>query len=342
MAESNVIVVGAGPVGLFTALRLGQSGIKVTVFEAAEGALRSPRAVVHPPVVCFEYDRAGILDDMVQIGYRTVAGVAWRDGYDTTKILADLTPPPLPNPAACALMIGQDDICQILQKHLHKTGNVDVVYSHSFVHAEYHGDLVVVHIRRSFDGAELKFQCRYLIGADGARSAVRKDLNLPLEGYTWPNMRLVAVNILYDLDKYGWKAGNFIVHPEDWAIVVRRGEGKQWRIATSVPFIETANDRPLDDKSVHSIIKERVARLLPGNTDEIAYLQAAPYSIHQRCVPCYRVHRIILAGDAAHLNNPVGGLGLTTGILDAAHLAKALQQILIGGKDDDVLDEYAA
>lgn len=244
------------------------------------------------PTAILEFAKAGILQDVLDFGHRSQEGVCWRDGNDTTKILADLTPPPSPNPNMCAAMLGQHELCQIFLKHLHNSGNGEVIFNHAFVRAEDHGDSVAVHAERSMDDQALSFNCRYLIGADGGRSSVRKHLNLPLEGFTWPDVRLVAVNILYDLDKYGWKAGNFVVHPTDWAIIFKRGKGPQWRIASSVPFVEGPDGEAINDKTVFSIIKERVARLLPGNTDEVINTQAAPYTIHQRCVSQYRVKNI--------------------------------------------------
>ncbi|KAH7147326.1 hypothetical protein DER46DRAFT_665776 [Fusarium sp. MPI-SDFR-AT-0072] len=341
MTNKSVIIIGAGPVGLYTALLLAQKGIKVTVIEADEGVSRSPRAAVQLPSVTLEFGKAGILQDVLDHGYRSDEGYSWRDGNDTTKILADFTPPPVNNPNLTAIFIGQDVLSQIFLKHLINTGNGEVIYNHAFTRAEDHGDSITVHVRRTLDDQELIFNCRYLIGADGGKSSVRKSLGLSLEGYTWPNMRLIAVNILYNIDKFGWKSGNFIVHPTDWAIIVKRGKGTLWRIATSVPFAEGNDGEPITDKTVLPIIKERVKRLLSGNTDEVIYLQAAPYTIHQRCVSKYRVGNTILAGDAAHINNPVGGTGMTTGLLDAAHLAQALSQILNENGPDALLDEYS-
>ncbi|EMT68899.1 FAD-binding monooxygenase [Fusarium oxysporum II5] len=341
MTNQSVIVVGAGPVGLFTALILAQNGIKVTVIEADEGISRSPRAAVQLPCVNLEFAKAGIIEEVFEYGCKSEHGYSWRDGYDTTKVLADFAPPPSDNPNLCAALIGQDVLSQIFLKHLINTGNAEIIFNHAFTRVEDHGDSVTVHARRVLDGQELTFNCRYVVGADGGKSSVRKSLGLSLEGYTWPDIRLIAVNILYDLEKLGWKHGNFIVHPEDWAIVVKRGPRNLWRVATSVPFAQGADGEPITDKTVFPIIRERLARILPGNTDEVIYLQAAPYTIHQRCVSKYRVGNIILAGDAAHLNNPVGGLGLTTGLLDAAHLGKALTQILNENAPETVLDEYA-
>ncbi|KAI7772250.1 hypothetical protein LZL87_007611 [Fusarium oxysporum] len=322
MPNQSVIVIGAGPVGLFTALILAQNGIKVTVIEADEGISRSPRAAVQLPCVNLEFAKAGIIEEVLEYGCKSEHGYSWRDGYDTTKVLADFTPPPADNPNLCAAMIGQDVLSQIFLKHLINTGNAEIIFNHAFTRVEDNGNSVTVHARRVLDDQELSFNCRYVVGADG-------------------DIRLIAVNILYDLEKLGWKHGNFIVHPEDWAIVVKRGPRNLWRVATSVPFAQGADGEPITDKAVFPIIKERLARILPGNTDKIIYLQAAPYTIHQRCVSKYRVGNIILAGDAAHLNNPVGGLGLTTGLLDAAHLGKALTQILNENAPETVLDEYA-
>ncbi|KAF4499000.1 3-(3-Hydroxyphenyl)propionate 2-hydroxylase [Fusarium agapanthi] len=341
MPNQTVIVVGAGPVGLYTALILAQNGIKVTVIEAAEGISRSPRACVQLPSVNLEFAKAGLLQEVLESGCRNDHGVCWRDGNDTTKVLADITPPPSENPNLCAVMIGQDVLAQILLKHLINTGNAEIIFNHAFTRVEDHGHSVTVYARRVLDDQELSFNCRYVVGADGGKSSVRKSVGQSLEGYTWPDVRLIAVNILYDLDKLGWKHGNFIVHPENWAIVVKRGPGNQWRVATSVPFAQGADGEPITDKAVFPFIKDRLSRILPGNTDEIIYLQTAPYTIHQRCVSKYRVGNIILAGDAAHLNNPVGGLGLTTGLLDAAHLAKALTQVINDNAPETELDDYA-
>ncbi|KAF5683845.1 3-(3-hydroxyphenyl)propionate 2-hydroxylase [Fusarium denticulatum] len=341
MPDQTVIVVGAGPVGLFTALILAQKGIKVTVIEASEGISRSPRACVQLPCVNLEFAKAGVIDEIFEYGCRSGHGYCWRDGYDTSKVLADFTPPPSDNPNLCAAMIGQDVLAQIFLKHLINTGNAEVIFNHAFTRVEDHGDSVTVHARRILDDQELSFNCRYVVGADGGKSAVRKSIGQSLEGHTWPDIRLIAVNILYDLEKLGWKHGNFIVHPEDWAIVVKRGPKNLWRVATSVPFAQGADGEPITDKAVFPVIKDRLERILPGNTDEIIYLQTAPYTIHQRCVSKYRVGNIMLAGDAAHLNNPVGGLGLTTGLLDAAHLGKALIQVINENAPETALDEYA-
>ncbi|KAG5772228.1 hypothetical protein H9Q72_001485 [Fusarium xylarioides] len=341
MTDQTVIVVGAGPVGLFTALILAQKGIKVTVIEASEGISRSPRACVQLPSVNLEFAKAGVLQEVFESGCRSDHGYCWRDGYDTTKVLADWTPPPSENPNLCAAMIGQDVLAQIFLKHLINTGNAEVIFNHAFTHVKDHGDSVTVYARRVLDDQELKFDCRYVVGADGGKSAVRKSIGQSLEGFTWPDIRLIAVNFLYDLEKLGWKHGNFIVHPEDWAIVVKRGPKYLWRVATSVPFAQGADGEPITDKAVFPVIKDRLERILPGNTEEIIYLQTAPYTIHQRCVSKYRVGNIILAGDAAHLNNPVGGLGLTTGLLDAAHLGKVLTQVINDNAPETELDDYA-
>ncbi|KAF4339930.1 3-(3-hydroxyphenyl)propionate 2-hydroxylase [Fusarium beomiforme] len=341
MTDKSVIVIGAGPVGLFTALLLAKKGIKVTVIEAAEGISRSPRAAVQLPTACLEFGMAGVIQDVLSHGLKSVCGFSWRDGNDITKVLADFTPPPSDNPNLCAAFLGQDVLSSIFLNHLYNTGNGTVIFNHAFTHAQDHGDSVTVYVRRTIDDQELSFNCRYLVGADGGRSSVRKSIGLSLEGFTWPDIRLIAVNFLYDMEPFCWKDGNFIVHPTDWAVVVRRGKGNMWRVATSVPFVETPDEEPINDKSVLPVIKERLARILPGNTDDIIYLQAAPYTIHQRVVSKYRSGNVLLAGDAAHLNNPVGGLGCDTGILDAAHLAKALTEVLTQNAPDTVLDEYA-
>ncbi|HEY8356311.1 MAG TPA: FAD-dependent monooxygenase, partial [Ramlibacter sp.] len=175
-------------------------------------------------------------------------------------------------------------------------------------------------------------QADWLVGADGARSGVRDALGLECKGHTWPE-RFVAVNLHYDFECHGFARATFTLDPVDWSIVPILDKRSGWRLTYG-------EDAQLPEAEVLARAPERLARLLPGpgayRIDRIA-----PYRVHQRVVDSLRVGKVLLAGDAAHITNPAGGLGLTSGLLDAVHLGDALAAVLHGRAPDTALDAYA-
>ncbi|KAI6752559.1 hypothetical protein HG530_013928 [Fusarium avenaceum] len=314
--DATVAVIGAGPVGLFTALLLAQAEIKVTVIEAGPRLNQSPRAVGYFKATLDEFKKAGILQDVIDAGEINKDGCDWR--APSGEVLAAVDPPP--NNPHFALCLSQPEFSEIVHRKLLETGNAAVIKSSS-------------------DETEFACECQYLIGADGDRSEVRKALGIELKGFTWERVQLVAVNFQYPLSGLGWKNVNFIVDAVSWGVVVKRGKGNSWRFATGVPMPETWSET-LDASTIEGV-KDRLMSLLPGNTSEIEWEAMSPYKVHQRCATTFRKGNVLLAGDAAHLNNPIGGLGLTTGLLDAAHLAKSLRQMLLDNAGPIVLDQYA-
>jgi hypothetical protein len=108
-----------------------------------------------------------------------------------------------------------------------------------------------------------------LIGADGGRSSVRHGLGIGLGGFTFESLQFVAVNFQYHLHELGWKAANYIVDPVDWGIVVKRGKGTSWRFATGVT--SDGERRYSLDEATIQVIKDRLSRILPGDTTKIQY-----------------------------------------------------------------------
>ncbi|KAH6976887.1 hypothetical protein EDB80DRAFT_826851 [Ilyonectria destructans] len=331
-----VVVIGAGPVGLFTALLVAQAGIKVIVYETGTGINQSPRAVAYFPAVLEEFSKAGILEDVIAAGEKNQDGCDWRD--KDGNIITGIDPPP-DNPH-CAVMLSQPEFCQVALDALMKTGNAQVHFNHTFQRLQQHDGFVEYWLKHEADNRQVQGTCRYLVGADGGRSTVRQSLGIKLEGYTWGSLLFVAVNFQYGLSELGWKAANFIVDPKDWGIIVKGGKGKSWRMATGIRKVSAAGPTTLDEATV-KVVKDRLCHLLPGDTSKIEYGAMAPYVVHQRCASRFVQGNVILAGDAAHLNNPVGGLGLTTGLLDAAHLAGSLRQVLKKDANTESLISYA-
>lgn len=327
MSGENVLVAGAGPVGLVVALGLARQGIDVTVLERDTRVGSSPRALVHFPPVLAGFAQLGVLEDADREGYRLAgmnhavhatgeqiyhAGVAWSG--------VDLQP----------LTLGQDKLTVLLMRHLGNHPNATIHQGAAVTGVTQDEGGVTVDVEGLKDEHQLRSS--WLIGADGARSTVREALGLGFEGITWPE-RFVATNIRYDFEAHGYKAANFVLDSEHGAIVVRIDSADLWRYTYS-------EDASLPVESTLERLPARLASALPGPGD-YQLVDYSPYRMHQRAAESFRSGRVLLAGDAAHATNPTGGLGLTGGLLDAFSLAEALGAVISGAAGEEVLDRYA-
>jgi 2-polyprenyl-6-methoxyphenol hydroxylase-like FAD-dependent oxidoreductase len=326
----GVLVAGAGPVGLLTALIVARAGIPVTVLEAEAEIVESPRAIVyHSPTVEL-LDRLGLLDDARERGilkqdyqFRRPDGTVIAS-MDMAVIAGDTAYP-------YNLHLGQHLLAALILRHLERSGRAGVRWRHRVTGVTERGDRVAVTAATADGPAEL--EAGWLVGADGGRSAVRGALGLGFDGMTWPE-RFIAVNIAYDFEAHGFSRANFVVDPDDWAIVPILDRDGLWRIACG-------EDAGLPESGLEQRLVARLPRLLPGS-EPYELERVAPYRVHQRAAGSFRAGRTLLAGDAAHVTNPCGGLGLTSGLLDAAHLGDALSAVVLGDAPDEALDEYAA
>ncbi|KAI5806082.1 hypothetical protein EDC01DRAFT_684630 [Geopyxis carbonaria] len=322
--DSDVCIVGAGPVGLFLAILLLQSAPtkKIAIFDAAPGILQTPRAVVYHPVVLHEFAAAGLLPSLLAAGERNDAGVFWR--APGGRVLAHLeTPPPntqQPDAPNFTLLLGQPVLARILlDRLLAHPESVDVTFACAFEGLTQHPDSDFVTVQLAGGRTHTT---RRLVGCDGGRSGVRRALGMELEGFTWTDLRFAAADVRHTTIGQHWGPANFVCDAEDWAVVIKIGKGDLWRVATELPDDVDADDRPVLEQALREKYK-RILPAVPGMAD-FEFTNLAPFNMHQRCVPEFVRGRVALAGDAAHLNNPVGALGLTTGLLDAAALARAL------------------
>ncbi|MTV41081.1 FAD-dependent oxidoreductase [Duganella radicis] len=325
----GVLVSGAGPVGLLTALGLAKAGIKVTLLDAAATINDSPRAAIYYPVVQDVLERYGLLADALEVGYQSTEFQFRAPSRETViRISTTILDGMVAHPSN--LHLGQHTLAELVLRHLRRYPNAEVRWNTSVVDLAQDPHGVTVQVDTTEGRRALRAQ--WLVGADGARSTVRKLLNLPFEGHTWPD-RFVATNVRFDFGKYGYAPINQVSDPVNWAVVARLGQDNLWRCTFG-------EDADLDEAEVRNRIPARYAAILPS-TDSYEIVSAAPYRVHERCAPKFRVGRVLLAGDAAHVCNPCGGLGLTTGLLDATMAADALYAVIAGEAGEDVLDYYS-
>jgi 6-hydroxy-3-succinoylpyridine 3-monooxygenase len=317
--DVDVIVAGAGPVGLVTALGLAQAGVTVHVLERDPEVGRAPRALVHFPPVLEGLARLGVLEDAKAVGLPLLARsfLVAATGERITHF-RDLGPR--------GISLGQDRLTELLLAHLARHPNA-VVEQGTAVTGLAEDDRGVRVATSS--GGEL--HAGWVVGADGARSSVRAALGVPFEGMTWPQ-RFIATDVRCDLAAWGGEGvTTFVIDPEVGAIVVPIERGV-WRYTYS-------EGAPRGERVAVGEVHERLAASLPG---EYELLRWSPYKMHQRAAQRFRVGRVVLTGDAAHATNPTGGLGLTAGMLDALGLQEALAAVVSGEVGEGVLDRYAA
>jgi 3-(3-hydroxy-phenyl)propionate hydroxylase/6-hydroxy-3-succinoylpyridine 3-monooxygenase len=325
---TGVLIVGAGPAGLMTALGLAREGVSVTLLEAEDDIVYSPRAISYAWSILPALELFGVLDDMIAAGH-TVDDRCWRIfktgetiGYNHDSV-RDITN------RLYSLTLGQDLLAGVVLQHLNRYPNVRIHWGTKFVGLTQTPDKVVVVAERA--GAPIELAANWVVAADGGRSAVRKAVGLTMDGLTWPQ-RFVVTNIYYDFEKYGWNSG-YLVDPVYGAVVYKINHDGLWRFT----FAEQAT-QPLE--TVMERILQFIQAVLPGDQKYELALHTA-YNMHQRTAATYRVGRVVLAGDAAHITNPTSGFGLMGGLYDSFALSEALAAVVHGKACDEILDRYS-
>lgn len=318
--------------GLLTALKLGKAGIRVIVLEAEPGVSPSPRAVAYMPPTAAALDRFGLLDD---IRKRAVwcPDFAYRHGDGELIAKMDWSVLAKDTQYPYMLLLGQNHVSNVIAEHLRALPNVEIRWNHRVEEVEQDAQYVTLQTRSP--GGISRLRAKWVAATDGARSTVRQKVGLTFDGVTWEE-RLVATNVFYDFALHGYSRANFVHDPVDWAVVVQLDKTGLWRVCYG-------EDASLSDAEVRRRLPERFKRLLPGapTPDQYRVDHLNPYRVHQRCAAEFRRGRVVLAGDAAHATNPMGGLGLSGGVLDAEHLAEALILVIKEGAATKVLDEYS-
>jgi 2-polyprenyl-6-methoxyphenol hydroxylase-like FAD-dependent oxidoreductase len=329
--RGGVIVVGAGPVGFLTALGLARQGIPVTLLEAEERINDSPRAAVYFPTTVRILARLGVLEDALAIGLKSWAFTFRVPSTGQVVSVDNRLTAPGDDESTYNLHFGQHILARIVMQHLERLPHAEIRWNARVVGLKQDAKSVTV-TTESPDGSRAELQADWVIGTDGGRSSVRNLLGLPFEGHTWPD-RFVATNLFYDFKKYGFGPANMVSDPVDWAVVAVLGKDDMWRVTYG-------EDASLPEEEARRRIPEHYAKILPGS-EPYEIVASSPYRVHERCAPTFHVGRALLAGDAAHVCNPCGGLGLTTGVIDAMAVVDTLAAVIAGRADESVLDFYS-
>jgi 3-(3-hydroxy-phenyl)propionate hydroxylase len=327
--KDRVLVVGAGPVGLTAALALVRRGIP-TVLLAAESQLvmELRGSTFHPPTLDL-LDEFNVVPRMIDVGLKAPTW-QFRDretGPVATfdlSMLADETGHPY------RVQCEQWKLMQFLEEELRKSPEADIRFGHQITGVAQDDERVTVTAR--VQSEDLSITGRYLIAADGAHSAARQSLGIEFEGFTYPELFLIAsTDFRFETALSDIAYVNYIADPQEWLVLLRVPD--LWRVL--VPAPENSNRAELlSDESLQQVLQRVVRRVEPYH---IAHRSV--YHVHQKVAKSFRHGRVLLAGDAAHINNPLGGMGMNGGIHDAFNLADKMQKIWTGG-DDSTLDRY--
>ena len=326
----DVIIVGGGPVGMICALGLAQAGVRVTVIEAEARIIDSPRAAVYFWSVLDGLGRLGILQAAEAAGVRKqdytylVRRTGERIVY-SMEVLAEHTPHPY------NLHLGQHLLADIAMRHLQAFSHATLRFGTRLQALQQDAEGVTLSVTTGLTTEELR--ARWVIGADGAGSAVRRLLGLSFDGLTWPE-RFVATNLYYNFEAHGYARATFVIDDHYGAVIAVLNNEGLWRCT----YME---DATLPEETFLERLPQMYQAILPGD-GPYQLERASPYRMHQRSAPHYRIGQVLLAGDAAHVTNPTGGLGLTSGLFDSYALYPALAAVILDSADDEVLDRYSA
>ncbi|MAS44398.1 MAG: FAD-binding protein [Rhodobacteraceae bacterium] len=333
MSEENarVLVVGAGPVGLVAAMSLAAEGIPVSVFESSRELPKDLRAsTFHPPTLDM-LDRFGVSDRLVEQGL-VCPKWQFRDRQEGVVATFDLGLLEGVTRHPYRLQCEQWKLTEMLRDMIAETGLAEIHYEASAADVAQDADGVSLTVTRG-DGSSEIHKGAYLIACDGARSVIRKTLGIEFEGMTIPEIFL-SMSTHFDFAEAipDLAPIAYVTDPEEWAVLLRTPS--LWRVL--LPTDPAQTEAQIKDPDA---MQARLQALCPNPAGyDIAH--ATAYRVHQRVAKNYVMGRVFLAGDSAHLNNPLGGMGMNGGVHDAVNLVEKLAAVWRGEAGPEVFGRY--
>jgi len=327
----KVMIAGAGPVGLIGALQLARKGVQVTLIEPLTAPAEDLRAsTFHPPTLDM-LDDLGLTEWMLPRGLKSPV-FQHRDrptgqvfSFDLGLLAGEVRHP-------YRLQCEQWKMMRRVAELLAEMPNVEMRFGERVTRVE-QDDLGVRLCTEAVEGgARRQHAGRFLIGCDGANSAIRKAMGIEFEGMTYPE-KFYCVTTPFPFEEHfdNLSNVNYVADPDQWYVLLRVPE--LWRVllpvADSMPDAEILSDA-YTEQSLQRIVAKEGSYQVRHRTI---------YRVHQRVATQYRKGRVFLAGDSAHINNPLGGMGMNGGVHDVLNLAEKMMAVM-GGADDALLDRY--
>ena len=330
MNSAKVIIIGAGPVGTFVAYCLAEYGIETILLESETSCETDMRASTFHPSTLKYLDNLNLANELIDKGLK--APIFQYRIRATDEILefnleelSDVLDFPF------RLQCEQYKFARMLADKLDNHKYSSVMFNRELISFSDAGNKVKLKVNHKGIGED--YECDYLIGADGANSIVRRNLGIEFGGFTYKE-KFFTLSTEKPLENYFTDLSyvNYVSDPDEWFVMLKAPSA--WRILVPV-------DEKLDDDLIRSddYVRNIFKRAL-NSDDRIETIHRTIYRVHQRVVDTMRSGRVILAGDSAHLNNPLGGFGMNGGLHDAWNLAKQLDEIINHNKNEELLDLY--
>jgi 3-(3-hydroxy-phenyl)propionate hydroxylase len=330
-----IIIAGAGPVGVIAALAFARQNIPVQVFEAESRVNDRPRAATTHAATLAMLEDLGLVEEVIRQGLIEPKFRIWDRASREIIVEFDF-----------GLLKDDTRFPYVVQCEQHKLANIAIARLKSYATASMQFSARVSGFAQRDDGVEVTVETlsgtqqikgSYVVGCDGGRSFVRKTLDIAFEGYTHPERFLVLTTPFSFDAEFSQCSRNYFSDPHEWCALFKvsgdDGHGL-WRVVFPTQVDET-DDRAMSEEAA----QRRLQRFFPK---EGAYplVHRNIYKVHQRVAATFHKNRVFLAGDSAHVNNPLGGLGLNFGIHDAMELAELLGRVLREEADPAILDLY--
>ena len=330
MKSAKVIIIGAGPVGTFAAYCLAEYGIETLVLESESTCETDMRASTFHPSTLKYLDNLNLADELIEKGLKApIFQYRIRSTDEVLEFNLQELDDVLDFPFR--LQCEQYKFARMLAGKLDRHRHSSVLFNRKLINFSEVNNKVTLDV--DHHGTSEQYQCEYLIGADGANSIVRRNLGIEFSGFTYEE-KFFTLSTQKPLENYFSNLSyvNYVSDPEEWFVLLKAPSA--WRILVPVP-------QTLDDKAIKSndYVSDIFTRVL-NSCDPIETIHRTIYRVHQRVVNKMRYGRIMLAGDSAHLNNPLGGFGMNGGLHDAWNLAEKLDGIINHKKDEDLLNLY--
>lgn len=334
-SQRPILIAGAGPVGVITALALARQGFEVQVFEAEQRVNDNPRAATTHAATLEFLEQLGLVEEVIRRGLIEPKFRMW--DRSNRELIAEFDFGRLKNDTRYPFVVQceQHKLANMTIERLGKLPHASVAFSARLVGFAQFDDHVEAEIETA--AGTRRATGSYLIGCDGGRSTVRKVLDIDFEGYTHPE-RFLILTTPFSFDAlYAECSRNYFADAAEWCALfkVSGDDGKGlWRLLFPTRSGET-DAQAFDEAAV----QRRLQNFFPKAGD-YPVVHRNIYNVHQRVAAAFRKGRVFLAGDSAHVNNPLGGLGLNFGIHDAVQLTSLLGRVIRGESPAETLDDY--